>query len=88
MPSIIANNVACVGITSNEEARVVREHGFEGKIMRVRAASRNEIENGVQYEIEELIGTKMPGGSNHRYCIQLQYRYSCSPCSEYFRHGS
>ncbi|MDW2334862.1 alanine racemase, partial [Vibrio sp. 1069] len=31
MPSIIANNVACVGITSNEEARVVREHGFEGK---------------------------------------------------------
>ncbi|MCQ8140520.1 alanine racemase, partial [Vibrio parahaemolyticus] len=35
MPSIIANNVACVGITSNEEASVVREHGFEGKIMRV-----------------------------------------------------
>ncbi|MDO6500214.1 alanine racemase [Photobacterium sanguinicancri] len=58
MPSIIANNVACVGITSNEEARVVRKHGFTGKVMRVRAASRNEIEGGLNYHMEELIGTK------------------------------
>ncbi|MDW2110599.1 alanine racemase, partial [Vibrio sp. 2089] len=72
MPSIIANNVACVGITSNEEARVVREHGFEGKIMRVRAASRNEIENGVQYEIEELIGTKMQADQ----IIEIAYNYN------------
>ncbi len=72
MPSIIENNVACVGITSNEEARVVREHGFEGKIMRVRAASRNEIENGVQYEIEELIGTKMQADQ----IIEIAYNYN------------
>ncbi|PSW22350.1 alanine racemase [Photobacterium swingsii] len=58
MPSIIANNVACVGITSNEEARVVRKHGYTGKIMRVRAASRNEIEGGLDFHMEELIGTK------------------------------
>jgi alanine racemase len=58
MPSIIANQVPCVGITSNEEARVVRKHGFIGKIMRVRAASKNEIEGGLQYQMEELIGTK------------------------------
>ncbi|ELR67110.1 Alanine racemase [Photobacterium marinum] len=59
MPTIIANNVPCVGITSNEEARLVREHGYEGKVMRVRAASKNEIEGGLDYKIEELIGTKM-----------------------------
>ncbi|MCW8330660.1 alanine racemase [Photobacterium sp. SDRW27] len=58
MPSIIANQVPCVGITSNEEARVVRKHGFTGKIMRVRAASKNEIEGGLEYQMEELIGTK------------------------------
>ncbi len=58
MPSIIANNVACVGITSNEEARVVRKHGYTGKIMRVRAATRNEIEGGLDFHMEELIGTK------------------------------
>lgn len=58
MPSIIANQVPCVGITSNEEARVVRKHGYTGKIMRVRAASKNEIEAGLEYQMEELIGTK------------------------------
>ncbi|PSW03560.1 alanine racemase [Photobacterium lipolyticum] len=58
MPSIIANQVPCVGITSNEEARVVRKHGYTGKIMRVRAASKNEIEGGLEYQMEELIGTK------------------------------
>ncbi|MGR5079729.1 alanine racemase [Photobacterium swingsii] len=58
MPTIIANNIPCVGITSNEEARVVREHGFKGELARVRAASRNEIEAGIAYKIEELIGTK------------------------------
>ncbi len=57
-PSIIANQVPCVGITSNEEARVVRKHGYTGKIMRVRAASKNEIEGGLEYQMEELIGTK------------------------------
>ncbi|MGF1732467.1 alanine racemase [Photobacterium kasasachensis] len=58
VPSIIANQVPCVGITSNEEARVVRKHGYTGKIMRVRAASKNEIEVGLEYQMEELIGTK------------------------------
>ncbi|MGF1787912.1 alanine racemase [Photobacterium swingsii] len=58
MPTIIANQVPCVGITSNEEARVVREQGYQGKVMRVRAASKNEIEGGLKFEIEELIGTK------------------------------
>lgn len=58
MPTVIANQVDCIGITSNEEARTVREQGFKGQLMRVRSASRNEIENGLQYHIEELIGTR------------------------------
>ena len=35
MPSVIAAGIPCVGITSNEEARVVRASGYKGRIMRV-----------------------------------------------------
>ncbi|MGF1726360.1 alanine racemase [Photobacterium nomapromontoriensis] len=58
MPTVIANQIPCIGITSNEEARAVRMHGFKGQLMRVRSASRNEIEAGLAYQIEELIGTR------------------------------
>ncbi|MCG7496026.1 alanine racemase [Vibrio sp. Of7-15] len=55
--SVIASGIPCVGITSNEEARVVREKGFDGQLMRVRAAAPHEIEAALQYDIEELVGT-------------------------------
>ncbi|MDD9197299.1 alanine racemase [Aliivibrio sp. S3MY1] len=57
MASVIDRNVECVGITSNEEARIVRAKGFEGEVMRVRAATPNEIQSGLKYQIEELIGS-------------------------------
>ncbi|WP_375321979.1 alanine racemase [Aliivibrio logei] len=57
MASVIDRNVDCIGITSNEEARIVRAKGFEGEIMRVRAATSNEIQSGLEYQIEELIGS-------------------------------
>jgi alanine racemase len=57
MASVIDRNVDCIGITSNEEARIVRAKGFEGEIMRVRAATPNEIQSGLEYQIEELIGS-------------------------------
>lgn len=57
MSSVIDRNIDCIGITSNEEARIVRAKGFEGEIMRVRAATPNEIESGLTYQIEELIGS-------------------------------
>ncbi|MFP2769329.1 alanine racemase [Oceanisphaera sp. KMM 10153] len=56
MPSVMAAKIPCVGITSNEEARVVRESGYEGRIMRVRSASPAEVSDGLQYEMEELFG--------------------------------
>lgn len=56
MPSVMAANIPCVGITSNEEARVVRASGYEGRIMRVRSASPAEVSDGLQYDMEELFG--------------------------------
>ena len=56
MPSVIKMNVPCVGIASNEEARLVRAHGYKGKVARVRTATADEIRDGLQYDMEELIG--------------------------------
>lgn len=57
MPSIIKTGVPCIGIASNEEARVARAHGYQGVISRVRAASVEEVATGLQYNIEELVGS-------------------------------
>ncbi|MCL6263282.1 alanine racemase [Craterilacuibacter sp. RT1T] len=56
MPSIIAARIPCVGIASNEEARVVRASGYKGKVMRVRTGSLAEVEDGMKYNMEELVG--------------------------------
>ena len=56
MPSIIKMRVPCVAIASNEEAKVARAHGYQGEIVRVRAASIAEIKNGLPYHIQELVG--------------------------------
>ncbi|GLQ72810.1 alanine racemase [Vibrio penaeicida] len=57
MPTILAQDIPCVAIASNEEARIVRESGFDGQLIRVRAASRKEIANAIQYDVEELVGS-------------------------------
>lgn len=57
MPSIIKLNVPCIGIASNEEARVARAHGYQGSIMRVRLASGDEAEAALAYGITELTGS-------------------------------
>ena len=56
MPSVIALGVPCVAIASNEEARVVRESGFKGQLIRVRQGALSEIDNALQYNVEELVG--------------------------------
>lgn len=56
MPSIVKLGVPCIGIASNDEAKVARAHGYKGQIVRVRAASLAEIEAGLPYEMEELVG--------------------------------
>lgn len=56
MPTVIRLNVPCIGIASNEEARVARAHGFKGKLMRVRSATTAEIKAALPYNMIELIG--------------------------------
>ncbi|USZ14631.1 alanine racemase [Moraxella sp. FZFQ2102] len=57
MPSIIKLGVPCIGIASNEEARVARAHGYTGDIMRVRLASGDEVEAALEYNMTELTGS-------------------------------
>lgn len=57
MPSIIAMDVPCVAVASNEEARVVRASGFQGQLVRVRLASVSEVEDALQYNMDELVGS-------------------------------
>jgi len=56
MPTIIAQGINCVGVTSNEEARVARAKGFKGRLMRLRSATPSEIETALSYEMDELVG--------------------------------
>ena len=54
--SIIKNKAECIGFTSTEEARIARTLGFRGRLMRLRLATPEEIEAGLRYDIEELVG--------------------------------
>jgi alanine racemase len=57
VPIIKAYGVGCVGITSNAEAHAVRAAGFKGVIIRLRAATPLEMEDGVRAQIEEQAGS-------------------------------
>lgn len=56
MPVVMKTGVPCIGIAGNEEARVVRAHGYKGTVMRVRSATDGEIRDGLQYGMEEMLG--------------------------------
>jgi alanine racemase len=61
MPTIISAGIDFLGIASNDEARIVRESGFKGRIMRLRLATLSEVEDGLEHKIEELIGSVRAG---------------------------
>ncbi|MEJ2795778.1 alanine racemase [Iodobacter sp. LRB] len=56
VPAVVAAGIPCLGVASNEEARVAREKGFKGQLMRVRTATAEEMEDALPYRMEELIG--------------------------------
>lgn len=56
MPSVIAARIPYVGVASNEEARMVRACGYKGRVMRVRAATLDEVRQALPYKLEELAG--------------------------------
>ena len=58
IPSMIQNNISCIAITSNKEAKIVRENDYKGRLIRIRAATREEMREAViKFGVEELIGT-------------------------------
>ena len=57
LPSVIESGITCIAISSNEEARVVREGKFAGRLMRVRSATAAEVRAAVRYDMQELVGT-------------------------------
>ena len=57
LPSVIEAGIDCIAVSSNEEARVVREGNFAGRLIRIRSAPTAEVRAAVKYDIEELVGT-------------------------------
>lgn len=57
VPLVQAQGVTCIGIASNAEARAVRDAGFDGTIIRVRAATPDEIENALDSRVEEQVSS-------------------------------
>lgn len=49
--------VETVGITSNAEARAVRDAGFDGTLIRLRAATLQEIEGALDDQVEEQVAS-------------------------------
>jgi alanine racemase len=56
VPTLVALGVSSIGIARNDEARQVRQAGFTGRLLRVRAATLAEIEDGLPYGLEEIVG--------------------------------
>ncbi len=57
VPLMQAQGVSCIGITSNTEARAVRDAGYEGTLIRLRAATPDEIANALDAQIEEQVSS-------------------------------
>ena len=55
--SVIKLGINRVCIANNSEARIVREQGFKGQLIRIRIASSNEIEEAIAYDVEEMAGS-------------------------------
>ena len=56
MPAVIAAGIDTVAITSNDEAQVARGLGYRGRLLRIRTATPDELEDGLALGIEELVG--------------------------------
>lgn len=56
MPSVIKAGLPYVGVTSNDEVVAVRASGYAGKILRLRTATRAEIEAALPHRVEEMLG--------------------------------
>lgn len=55
-PVLDEQRLGLIGLASNEEAAAVRAGGFTGRLLRVRPAGRDEVDDGIRFGIEEWIG--------------------------------
>jgi alanine racemase len=56
IPSVIAEGIRTIGITSNDEARIARAKGYCGKIVRLMTAPTDEVEDALPLDLEEIVG--------------------------------
>src|SRR5262249_16959331 len=56
MPSVLKAGIKTIGFASNEEARIARAMKFKGRLVRVRTATPDEIEDAFPFAVEELVG--------------------------------
>jgi alanine racemase len=61
MPTILSAGIEFLGVASNDEARIIRTSGFKGRIMRLRLPTLSEVEDGFEFNIEELVGSVRAG---------------------------
>lgn len=57
VPLLLEHGVSRIGITSNAEARAVRDAGFSGRMIRLRAATPQEMEAATVARVEEQVGS-------------------------------
>ncbi len=55
-PLLDDQRIGLIGLASNGEAAAVRASGFTGRLLRVRPAGRDEVDDGIRFGIEEWIG--------------------------------
>jgi len=57
VPLLLEQGISCIGITSNAEARAVRDAGFSDTLIRLRAATPQEVEAALPDCVEEQVGS-------------------------------
>ena len=57
VPLLMEQNIGYIGISSNAEARAVRNAGFAGNLLRLRTATPQEVKSALGDHIEEMVGT-------------------------------
>lgn len=58
LPSVMRAGVRSVGLAANEEARIARTLHYRGRLIRLRTATLEEVEDARAYGVEELVGNR------------------------------
>ncbi|MFC5789057.1 alanine racemase [Agromyces tardus] len=56
LPLVIDRGIGTIGVTGNDEARAARFLGFAGRIMRIRPALAEEVDDAIAHGVEEWVG--------------------------------